>query len=218
MWPSVRVQLTLVLTRRGNVGTEVATNKQGIRRCTGRSFKASWSLGKTIRTPRTDGHQGYAQRLGRQELLCPQSPSLRGHQPCPHRGSDLGLHAFRTLRLRRHLWYEVIQLMVFFVTEQLVQVLHWPQFLPLWEGVHLCFLGKFRAPSPSSPSSDDLTIASGNTSVPQGGPLPLLWKSGGKGATHCVSSWPAVSPRHRLTLSTDKTRGHTASGPCSLQP
>lgn len=114
MWPSVQVQLTLVLTRRGNVGTEVATNKQGIRRCTGRLFKASWSLGKTIRTPRTDGHQGYAQRLGRQELLCPQSPSLRGHQPCPHRGSDLGLHAFRTLRLRRRLWYEVIQLMVFF--------------------------------------------------------------------------------------------------------
>lgn len=151
MWPSVQVQLTLVLTRRGNVGTEVATNKQGIRRCTGRSFKASWSLGKTIRTPRTDGHQGYAQRLGRQELLCHQSPSLRGHQPCLHRGSDLGLHAFRTLRLRQRLWYEVIQHMVFFVTEQLVQVLHWPQFLPLWEGYTSVSLENSELPAQAHP-------------------------------------------------------------------
>lgn len=113
-------------------------------------------------------HRGWAGR----NCFVPSLPVSEDTSPA-RTMADLRLGTFRTLRLRQCLWYEVIQLMVFFITEELVQVLHWPQFPPLLEGVHLCFPGKFRAPSPSSPSSDGLTIASGNTSVPKGGPLPL---------------------------------------------
>lgn len=83
MWSSVRVQLTLVLTRRRNVGTEVATNKQGIRRRTGRYSKVAGAWGRpSVHLGLTDIRVENRDWAGRNCFV----PSLRGHQPCLHRG------------------------------------------------------------------------------------------------------------------------------------
>lgn len=77
----------------------------------------------------------------------------------------------------------------------------------LVEGVHLCFLGKFKLPGPAHPRK-----ASGNTDIPKGGPMPLPRRSCAM-VLHIVSpSRSAVLARDRSTLGIDKTR-HTASGP-----
>lgn len=94
------------------MGTGVATNKQGIRRRTGRYSKVAGAWGRpSVHLGLMDirvKHRGWAGR----NCFVPSLPVSEDTSPA-HTVAVLGLHDFRMLRLRRCLWYEVIQLVGF---------------------------------------------------------------------------------------------------------
>lgn len=80
-------------------------------------------------------------------------------------------------------------------------------------GIQLCFHGNFKAPRPSSPSSEGLLLPQETQVYPR--EVPSLYPGGAvvKLPSIVFAAWWALSPRDRLTLSIDKTLGYIASGP-----